>query len=215
MARARTWAAAASSRRSGDEQLAGVVDVLVLVVVELVAGDDLARHRGARFGVAEHRHLDLSAVDALLDDEPLVVGRRECHGLVELGRVVHLGYADRRSQVGGLHEQGVAQVGPAHGVGGPVDLGVMHGDPRRLRQPVDRQDLLGLDLVHRQRRRQHPGADVRDSRQLEQALDRSVLAVGAVQQREHHDRQIVGGWRDRAQRLDRRPRGLEPVGRGR
>ena len=40
-------------------------------------------------------------------------------------------------------------------------------------------------LVHRCRRREHAGADVRNSGELEQALQRPVLAVGTVQQRKH------------------------------
>ena len=42
-----------------------------------------------------------------------------------------------------------------------------------------------MALVHRRSRGEHPGADVRDAGQLEQALDGPVLAVRAVQDREH------------------------------
>ena len=41
-------------------------------------------------------------------------------------------------------------------------------------------------LVDPQRRTQHAGAHVRDPGQLEHALDRPVLAVGAVEDGEHH-----------------------------
>ena len=46
--------------------------------------------------------------------------------------------------------------------------------------------LLEADLVHGQRRAQHPGTDVRDSRHLQQTLDRPVLAERPVQDRKGH-----------------------------
>ncbi len=50
---------------------------------------------------------------------------------------------------------------------------------------VAQQALLRV-LVHPDRRAEHARAHVWDSRQLEQPLHRAVLAVGAVQHREHH-----------------------------
>ena len=51
------------------------VEVLVVVVVELVAGHDLAGHRRPGRLVAEHGDLDLAAGDRLLDHDVLVVAR--------------------------------------------------------------------------------------------------------------------------------------------
>ena len=47
-----------------------------------------------------------------------------------------------------------------------------------------RHQVLEQHLVHAQRRRQHAGAGVRHVEQLEQALDRAVLAEWPVQHRE-------------------------------
>ena len=54
-----------------------------------------------------------------------------------------------------------------------------------LRDAGRGHDLLEDDLVHAQRRREHAGAHVGHVEQLEQALDRAVLAERAVQHREH------------------------------
>ena len=47
-----------------------------------------------------------------------------------------------------------------------------------------RHEVLEERLVHRERRGEHPGSDVRHVEQLEQSLDGAVLAEGAVQGRE-------------------------------
>ena len=54
------------------------------------------------------------------------------------------------------------------------------------RQTLGGQQLLGELLVHPGGRGQHTGPDVGNPGQLEQPLDGAVLAVGAVQHREHH-----------------------------
>ena len=51
-------------------------------------------------------------------------------------------------------------------------------------QVVQAEDLLGLGLVHGQRRGQHARAGVGDAQHLEQPLDAAVLAVAAVQRQE-------------------------------
>jgi hypothetical protein len=179
-----------------------------------VAGNDLAGHGGARLGVAEHGDLDLAGGDALLDDDPLVVCRRQGNGIIELGRVVHFGHAHRRPQVRRLDEDRVAQPRACQCVGGGIELGVTQGGPRHVRQPMHREDLFGLDLVHGQRGRQHAGADVRHAGELEQSLNSAVLALRPVQQGQDHDRQVVVRRRDRAQWLDRRSRRLQALERG-
>ena len=72
-ARARTSSVCAGRQRRRDEELGPVGDVLVVVVVELGAGDDLAGTRCLGVRAAEHGDLDLPADDGLLDDDPLVV----------------------------------------------------------------------------------------------------------------------------------------------
>ena len=54
------------------------------------------------------------------------------------------------------------------------------------RQTLGREQLLGELLVHRHGAGQHAGARVGQADHFEQALDGAVLAVGAVQHREHH-----------------------------
>ena len=90
-----------------------------------------------------------------------------------------------------------------------------------LRHAGGRHHLLEHDLVHAQRRRQHARADVRHVEQLEQPLDRAVLAERAVQDREHGvgvEQPAAGRQRQRLAvvhpapvALDRRP----PAPRGR
>ena len=48
------------------------------------------------------------------------------------------------------------------------------------------EELLGLQLVHRERRGEHARPGVRDAEQLEHALDAAVLPAAAVQREEGH-----------------------------
>ncbi len=69
--------------------------------------------------------------------------------------------------------------------------------PRR-RQLRGRERALHHDLVHRDRRTEDPGPDVREVGELEETLHRAVLPVGTVQQREHDvdvERRARGGGR--------------------
>ena len=59
-----------------------------------------------------------------------------------------------------------------------------HHAERADGQAVAREHQLHHVLVHADRGREHPGAHVPDVGQLEQALQRAVLAERAVQQRE-------------------------------
>jgi len=58
--------------------------------------------------------------------------------------------------------------------------------PRHHQDPGLRQQALGHVFVHADGRAEGPWPDVGDVRQLQQALHGSVLAVGSVQNREHH-----------------------------
>src|SRR5262249_28487114 len=64
-------------QRGGDQELGDPLGVLRLVVVPLLAREDLARHGGLRMLVAEDAHLDLAARDPALDQELPVVGEGE------------------------------------------------------------------------------------------------------------------------------------------
>ena len=77
-------------------------------------------------------------------------------------------------------------------------------EPRRVddRQPVAAHDVLEDDLVHGDRAGQDARSDVRDARQLEEALERSVLAVRPMDDEEGDVDRIRQGA-DGASRCDR------------
>ncbi len=58
--------------------------------------------------------------------------------------------------------------------------------PGATAMPTARGDELGRPLVHRQRARGHPGADVRHAGEVAQRRDGAVLAVRTVQCRDRH-----------------------------
>ena len=65
-----------------------------------------------------------------------------------------------------------------------VEVGPRRDVVRRRRHVVEAEHLLGLELVHGQRAREHAAAGVRDAQQLEQALDAAVLAAAPVEREE-------------------------------
>ncbi len=109
-ASSRTSAVCSRRQRRGHEQCRVVLLVLVGVRVEVVAGHDLTRHRRDRRIVAEHADLDLASGDPLLGDDPLVEAEGDVDRVDELVATAHLGHADRRAEVRGLHEAGVAEL---------------------------------------------------------------------------------------------------------
>ena len=106
--------------------------------------------------------------------------------------------ADARAQVRGLDEAGEAEPGgdqPRNraGVAPPLvspDQQVLHH-----RQPVGPEDVLHRRLVHADGRGEDARARVRQARQLEEALDGPVLALGAMEQDQHHVEAARGGPR--------------------
>ena len=97
--------------------------------------------------------------------------------------------ADARAQVRGLDEAGEAEPGSDQprnraGVAPPLvapDQHVLHH-----RQPVGAEDVLHRRLVHADGRGEDARARVRQARQLEEALNGPVLALGAMEQDQHH-----------------------------
>ena len=130
----------------------------------------------------------------------------------ERSDVVRPAHADRRSEVGRLHEDGGAE--PVEHAGQPLvgDVGVAGRLVAALGEPGGAGDDLGLHLVHAERGAEDARAHVRDPGQLEEALHRAVLAHRAVQDRQHDD--LLAGHRreDGGQRLERLADGVEPVG---
>ncbi|MNN80820.1 hypothetical protein D3C81_1975820 [compost metagenome] len=64
-----------------------------------------AAYAGFGMLVAQHRALDLAAVDGRFHQRLVVVGQRQREGLVERLRVAHLADPDRGALVGRLDEQ--------------------------------------------------------------------------------------------------------------
>ena len=134
-----------------------------------------------------------------LDQHAVVVAERGDEGgghLVGGGREAD---AERRALAGGLDDERQAElrfdfeerVGRAE----LAERRGAEGDPVGGRDPRLAHPVLGLDLVDAEHARGNAGAGVGDPQQLEQRLDRSVLASGPVQGDEG----------------DVRPLGLEPA----
>ncbi len=94
--------------------------------------------------------------------------------------------AHRRAEPRGLHEDREPELGDRG-----LDRGALVAPARvvdahigDLREARVCHQVLEDDLVHARGRGEHPGSDVRDVEQLEQALDRAVLAERPVQDRE-------------------------------
>ena len=135
-----------------------------------------------------------------LDDDLRVVLRGGRDGGRQVGQVGHPGDAQAGPGARGLDEQRQPELGDARrdAVGVAVQLAREHHAERADGQAVAREHQLHHVLVHADRGREHPGADVPHVGQLEQALQRAVLAERAVQQREddvdlaEHPRQLPG-----------------------
>ena len=158
--------------------------------------DDLADDGRDRVAVAEHAALDLDAVDALLDQDLVVVPARELDGGAELVVAAHLRDADRGAETRRLHEHGVVEV-----VCGLVSFAKR--DVARDGDPAVAENRLEEVLVHAQRRRGDARADVGHAGELEEALHRAVLAERAVQDRQH-DVDLAERRRGRRVRDDRK-----------
>ena len=188
--------------------------VLRGVVVELVAGDDLARAEQLEAGVVVADDADLEVAGAGeigLGEGDRVVAER----LVERGRVlvgaVGERHPDARAQPRRLdHQPRVAGSGRER-----LELAQ---DGRPLARPARRADLDPVDdrqpdpprepledrLVHADRRRGDARSGVGEAGRLEQRLDRAVLAERPVE-RDEHDRVAV-----RARGAGRAPRRSSP-----
>ena len=122
-----------------------------------------------------------------LDDHEAVVGERGVQRRAELGLRPHLRDADRGAEPGGLDEHRRAEHGQLaqHGLGLGRQRASPHARVGHLRDVGGGEHLFEDDLVHAQRGREHARADVGHVEQLQQALERAVLAERAVQDREH------------------------------
>src|SRR5699024_9886807 len=132
--------------------------------------------------VLEDPTLDLAADHGGLDDHLGVELPGHLDGRVQLLSARDLGDPDGGAPAGGLDEHGQPEAVPL----------VLRGRLRARTEDdllTDRQsgraeNDLGELLVHPGGTREDPGADVRDAGEFEEPLDRPVLGVGAVHDRE-------------------------------
>ena len=192
------------AHRRRDAQLRLPVEVLVVEVVELATGHDLARHRRPRHGVAEHRDLDLAAGDRLLDDDMIVVPQRLVDRRAQRVAVADLGDTDGRSEIRRLDEHRKAELVDDPAQERRVELLLPRAQPPRLRQAVLGEHVLRRRLVEAQRRGEDAGTDVRNPGELEQALHGAVLTHRTVQQRQHDHGLGGSGRKDRGKRIELR-----------
>ena len=109
--------------------------------------------------------------------------------------MLHLGHAEARSGAGRLDEQRVRQSGlldlseQTIGISGEprrrVEAARVHGDAGSDRNAGGGQQHLRVMLVHARGGREHAATDVRHIHHLQQTLNRAVLAIRAVQNRQH------------------------------
>ena len=197
-------ASARDRRRDGHRRVR--LQVLGLEVVEpgVPADQHLGRDAGVRRPAGralENGALDLHARHRRLHEHLRIVLAGDLDRLLQPGRIGHLGRADAGPAPGRLDEDRPAELGDV--VEHPLALGRDRG-PRRAApgfrlapvtvaddhvapdgQAARGEDQLHVLLVHAGRAGEHPGPRVPGARHLQQALDRAVLAVRAVQQRQH------------------------------
>ena len=177
--------------RRRHEQLGALVDVLRLVVVPLALGADLARHRRLGRLVAEQRDLDLARVDAPLDQELRVVAHRVARARASSSaRVFTLWMPTDEPRFAGFTKSGSrarASTRSTQPRGSRASSALRthtHGTHRDARAARAAASLTSLSIWIAEP--STPAPDVRDAGELEQALQRAVLAAAAVHDREDH-----------------------------
>src|SRR5207342_2760365 len=166
-----------------------LVEVFRVEIVELVIaadpylGDDghLRRVAGQRL---QHPTLELASDNAGLDEDFRVpLAGRFDRGRKLLG-TPYLANANTGARPGGLDECGIAEPGYPVRHAGLVQLPLPRPDDDVVdhRQTGRDEELLHVLLVHRHRARQDAGPDIGHAGELEQPLQRAILAIGAVQQ---------------------------------
>ena len=168
--------------------------VLGLVVVELMLGHDLEGRKRLELGIAENSDGDLRAGHEPLDEHDRVEPEGLLHGGRQFGGRVRDRHAYGRALVRRLHN-GLLAERPSDAVEvdrlpTPEHEVVRAGDSRLGEQ------VLAHHLVHRERARKHPRADVGHSQKLAEPLHGAVFAEPAVQADEH-DVGAAGGRADR------------------
>ena len=170
--------------------LRSVVEVLGFVVVELARRHDLAGHRGRRLIVAEHGALDLARVGTAASTT-ILRSKPPARSIAAASPAASLAFEmptldPRLAGFTNIGKPSAAIESARDRVAVRLPLVPQHHPVRAHRQAARREHQLHHRLVHADRGGEHAGADVRDVGELEQTLDRAVLAVRAVQHREDH-----------------------------
>ena len=138
--------------------------------------------------VAHDGALHLLALDALLDDGPVVKAQGVPDSVGKLGGVVHLVDPHRGTGADRLNEHGVAQ-----GAGGlllqlvqTVQIPAAGFHPAGVGDAGGGEEGLGHAFVHAVGAGGDAAAHIGDAGHLQKALDGAVLAVAAVEHREDH-----------------------------
>ena len=156
--------------------------VLRGVVVHPALRRDLAASEDAAI---ENTDRDLAATDEALDERDLVERERALDGAPELAHPARLFDPQARALRARLHDDGKSEA-----TVGLLEVGEVvaraDGVVRRGRHVVEAEELLRLDLVHRERAREHARPRVRDAMELADALDAAVLSEPSVK-REKRD----------------------------
>src|SRR5438067_882138 len=102
---------------------------------------------------------------------------------------MHLGNSDRRAEIGWLHEDGILQLGLDLFPGFLrflLPLPTYHSAVLHNGQAGSGKQTLHDILVHPRSRAEHSRANVRNSGELEKALDGAILSEGSVKHGEDH-----------------------------
>ena len=129
------------------------------------------------------------AVHEGLEHHLAVVGEGQPDGGLQLIAVMGLGDAHAGTGVGGLDEDGPAQLCDdtvADAVGVRLDLPAGGGEPPGVRDAGGVEHGVGHSLVHADRAGQNAAAYVGDAGQFQQALHGAVLAPQAVEHGDDH-----------------------------
>ena len=134
-------------------ELSKASDVLVFVVVEVSAGNDFTRNRCPRCQcVAEHRHFDFAGNNAFFKHDPFVEAKRVVDRSSKLSAFRHLRHADRRTHIGGLHEnrilERIAKFIKRDFASRTSEFVRVQTAPIGLSESFSLGHLLGDDLVH-------------------------------------------------------------------
>ena len=206
--------------------LRAVVEVLRFVVVELARRDDFAGHRRLAASSLPSTAHSISRASGTAASTTILRSKAPARSMrrrparraslafemptldPRLAGLTNIGKPSARSSSAAI---AVAAAAPTRGAGrrGTAQTG----------SPARREQHLHHRLVHADRRGEHAGADVRHVGQLEQPLDRAVLAVRSVQHRKDDveveagddapgpvRRRAAGAAIDREDRLLARPR---------